>query len=213
MNKPIRTISIFCMLLFLALMINATYLQYWQAGALDDNPLNRRIIQESFSRERGAILVDGKTVAVSNESDDEYKWQRAYPQPFKYAPVTGWFSYYSQTGVEQSQNEVLSGDDSRLFVTRLVDLVNGNQTKGGRVSLTIDPEAQTAAFDGLQALGEGVQGSVVAIKPTTGEILAMVSAPGFNTKVSRYALKKGKFPTTQPFCVVAGQSKPQKTCS
>jgi penicillin-binding protein A len=179
-NKPIRTISIFCMLLFLALMVNATYLQYWQAGALDDNPLNRRIIQESFSRERGAILVDGKTVAVSNESDDEYKWQRAYPQPFKYAPVTGWFSYYSQTGVEQSQNEVLSGDDSRLFVTRLVDLVNGNQTKGGRVSLTIDPEAQTAAFDGLQALGAGVQGAVVAIKPTTGEILAMVSLPTYD---------------------------------
>jgi penicillin-binding protein A len=153
-NKPIRTISIFCMLLFLALMVNATYLQYWQAGALDDNPLNRRIIQESFSRERGAILVDGKTVAVSNESDDEYKWQRAYPQPFKYAPVTGWFSYYSQTGVEQSQNEVLSGDDSRLFVTRLVDLVNGNQTKGGRVSLTIDP--------------------------ATGEILAMVSLPTYD---------------------------------
>ena len=36
MNKPIRTISIFCLLLFLALMVNATYLQYWQAGALDD---------------------------------------------------------------------------------------------------------------------------------------------------------------------------------
>ncbi len=180
MNKPIRTISIFCMLLFLALMINATYLQYWQAGALDDNPLNRRIIQESFSRERGAILVDGKTVAVSNPSDDEYKFQRAYPQPFKYAPVTGWFSYYSQTGVEQSQNEVLSGDDSRLFVTRLVDLVNGNQTKGGRVSLTINPEAQTAAFEGLQALGEGVQGSVVALEPTTGKILAMVSLPTYD---------------------------------
>ena len=28
MNKPIRTISIFCLLLFLALMLNATYLQY-----------------------------------------------------------------------------------------------------------------------------------------------------------------------------------------
>jgi peptidoglycan glycosyltransferase len=180
MNKPIRTISIFCLLLFLALMINATYLQYWQAGALDDNPLNRRIIQESFSRQRGAILVDGKAVAISNETDDEYKYQRAYPQPFKYAPVTGWFSYYSQTGVEQSQNEVLSGDDSRLFVTRLVDLVNGNQTKGGRVSLTIDPEAQTAAFDGLQALGEGVQGSVVAIEPATGKILAMVSLPTYD---------------------------------
>jgi peptidoglycan glycosyltransferase len=179
-NKPIRTISIFCMLLFIALMVNATYLQYWQSDALDKNPLNRRIIQEAFSRERGAILVDGKPVAVSNESDDEYKWQRTYPLPYKYAPVTGWFSYYSQTGVEQSQNDVLSGDDSRLFVTRLVDLVNGNQTKGGRVSLTIDPDAQNAAFDGLSALGPDVQGAVVALEPTTGKILAMVSLPTYD---------------------------------
>ncbi len=180
MNKPIRAISIFCMLLFLALMINATYLQYWQAGALNDNPLNRRIIQEAFSRERGAILVDGKPVAVSNPTDDEYKYQRAYPLPYRYAPVTGWFSYYSQTGIEQSQNDVLSGDDSRLFVTKLVDLVNGNQTKGGRVSLTIDPDAQNAAFDGLAALDQNVQGAVVALEPSTGKILAMVSLPTYD---------------------------------
>ena len=76
---------------------------------------------------------------VSVESDDEYEFQRTYPLPFRYAPVTGWFSYYSQTGIEQSQNDVLSGDDSRLFVTRLVDLVNGNNTEGGRVSLTTRP--------------------------------------------------------------------------
>ena len=65
MNRPIRTISIFCMLLFLALIINATYLQYWQAGALDKDARNRRIIQEAFSRERGAILVDRNPVAES----------------------------------------------------------------------------------------------------------------------------------------------------
>jgi penicillin-binding protein A len=128
MNKPIRTISMFCMLLFLALMANATYLQYWQADALNKDARNRRIIQEAFSRERGAILVDRNPVAESVKSDDEYKFQRTYPQPFKYAPITGWFSYYSQTGVEQSQNDVLSGEDSRLFVTRLVDLVNCNNT-------------------------------------------------------------------------------------
>ncbi len=40
-----------------------------------------------------------------------------------------------------------------------------------------------------------------------------VSAPNFNTKVSRYALKKGKIPTTQPFCVLPGQTRPQKTCT
>ncbi len=31
-----------------------------------------------------------------------------------------------------------------------------------------------------------------------------VSAPGFNTKVARLVLKKGKIPTTQPFCVIPG---------
>ena len=50
MNKPIRTVSIFCLLLFLALMINATYLQYWKAGALNDDPLNRRVQVASYSR-------------------------------------------------------------------------------------------------------------------------------------------------------------------
>ena len=75
---------------------------------------------------------------------------------------------------------MLSGDDSRLFVTRLVDLVNGNNTEGGRVSLTLDPAAQTAAFDGLRALGPGVQGAVVAIEPSTGKILANVSLPTYD---------------------------------
>ena len=40
-----------------------------------------------------------------------------------------------------------------------------------------------------------------------------ISAPNFNTKVSRLALKKGKIPTSQAFCVVPGQSRPQKSCN
>jgi hypothetical protein len=40
-----------------------------------------------------------------------------------------------------------------------------------------------------------------------------VSAPTFNTKVARLVLKKGKIPTTQPFCVAPGQSRPQKSCT
>ncbi len=180
MNKPIRTISIFCLLLFLALMVNATYLQYYKAGALDKDPRNRRVIAASYSRERGAILVGRDPVAQSVPSNDQYKFQRKYPQPFKYAPLTGYFSYYSQTGIEHSQNEVLSGDDSLLFVNKLVDLVSNNATKGGSVELTINPAAQTAAFNGLTQLGAGVQGAVVAIEPTTGKILALASTPSYD---------------------------------
>ena len=182
MNKPIRTISTFCLLLFLALMLNATYLQYWQAGALNDDPRNRRVLEEAFSSERGAILVGGNRteVALSEPVDDRYEYQRTYPQPFKYAPITGWFSYFSQAGIERSQNDLLSGQDSRLFVTRLVDLFSNSSAKGGSVQLTINPEAQEAAFDGLAALGENVEGAVVAIEPTTGKILAMVSLPTYD---------------------------------
>ncbi|HEU4545074.1 MAG TPA: penicillin-binding transpeptidase domain-containing protein, partial [Microlunatus sp.] len=180
MNKPIRTISLFCLVLFLALMLNATYLMYVRSGELTEDPQNRRVITAAFSRERGAILVGKDPVARSVPSDDQYDFQRTYPQPLKYAPLTGYFSYYSQTGLERSQNDVLSGDDSRLFVTRLVDMLSNTDPQGGNVQLTIDPEAQTAAFDGLRALGEGVQGAVVAVEPTTGKILAMVSNPTYD---------------------------------
>ena len=72
MNKPIRTISIFCLLLFVALMINATWLQYWKSDAYNKDPRNRRVIEAAYSRERGAILVGREPVAESVESDDEY---------------------------------------------------------------------------------------------------------------------------------------------
>ncbi|KRF37560.1 peptidoglycan D,D-transpeptidase FtsI family protein [Nocardioides sp. Soil805] len=180
MNKPIRTISLFCLVLFLALMLNATYLMYVRSGELTADPQNRRVITAAFSRERGAILVGKDAVARSVPSDDQYDFQRTYPQPFKYAPLTGYFSYYSQSGIERSQNDVLSGEDSRLFVTRLVDMLSNTDPQGGNVQLTIDPEAQTAAFEGLRALGEDVQGAVVAIEPATGKILAMVSNPTYD---------------------------------
>jgi peptidoglycan glycosyltransferase len=179
-NKPIRTISTFCLLLFLALMVNATYLQYYRAGALEKDPRNRRVLAASFSGDRGAILVGRDPVAESVASDDQYEFQRRYPQPLKYAHITGWFSYFSQTGIEQTQNDVLSGDDSLLFVTRLVDLLSNSTPKGGSVQLTLDAAAQDAAYAGLEAVPGDAQGAVVALEPDTGKILAMVSSPSYD---------------------------------
>ncbi len=180
MNKPIRMISMFCLLLFVALLINASYLMYFRSGELAADAKNRRVINAAFARERGAILVGKEPVARSVPSDDEYEFQRTYPQPLMYAPITGYFSYYSQTGIERSQSDLLSGDDSRLFVTRLVDLLSNTDPKGGNVQLTIDPAAQAAAFDGLQALPGDAKGAVVALEPSTGKVLAMVSNPTFD---------------------------------
>jgi peptidoglycan glycosyltransferase len=62
----------------------------------------------------------------------------------------------------------------------VVDMIGNSQPKGGSVSLTIDPKAQTAAYDGLRALGKNTEGAVVALDPTTGKILAMVSHPTYD---------------------------------
>ncbi|HET6165308.1 MAG TPA: penicillin-binding protein 2 [Marmoricola sp.] len=181
MNRPIRNLAIGCMALFLALLINATYLQYWQSDSLTSlsrHPDNRRVLDEAYSRPRGAIVVKGKEVAKSVKSDDQYEYQREYPQGRQYAQLTGFFSRdWGVGGIESTENSVLSGDDSKLFVNRVIDLLGNQDPRGGSVSLTIDPRAQKAAYDGLRALGENVQGAVVALEPSTGKVLAMVSSP------------------------------------
>lgn len=184
MNRPIRNLAIACMVLFLALLVNATYLQYWEAGdlsSLSQHPDNRRVLNDAFSSERGAIVVRGTEVAESVKSDDQYDYQRRYPQGRLYAQLTGFFSRdWGVGGVEASENDVLSGDDPKLFVNRVIDLLRNESPQGGSVSLTVNPAAQKAAYDGLHKLGDNVQGAVVAIEPSTGRILAMVSSPTYD---------------------------------
>ncbi len=181
MNKPIRTMSIVCMALFLALLVNSTYLQYLRADELNSRNDNIRVRDAEFSRERGPIVVSDESVAESRKVGDEFEFQRVYTQPSKFAHLTGYYSYiYGRSAVELTENEILSGNDSRLFVNRVVDLVGNSQPVGGSVSLTINQQAQSAAYDGLRALGTNVTGSVVALDPSTGGILAMVSSPTYD---------------------------------
>jgi peptidoglycan glycosyltransferase len=195
-NRPIRTLAIGCLVLFVALLVNITYIQGWQADSLNQQPDNTRARNADCSRKRGPILVDGASIARSVPSHDTLKYVRRYPGRQLYAPVTGRFSCEGlTTGIEASENSVLSGSDQSLFVSRVIDTFSNKSPQGGSVLLTLNPRAQRAAFDGLQALPGHAQGAVVALDPKTGAVLAMVSTPSYNpnrlaahdfTKVKRY---------------------------
>jgi len=184
MNRPIRNLAIACLVMFVALLANINYVQFVEADSLNAKNGNKRVINEEFSRDRGAILVGDDPVAESVESDDEFEFQRRYKDAQLYAPVTGYFSYvFGRGGLENSQNRVLSGSDNRLFVNRVVDLLSNKQPKGGSVETTLNPLAQKVAASGLEALGKDTKGAVVALDPSTGAILAMVTQPSYSPNV------------------------------
>ena len=73
---------------------------------------------------------------------------------------------------------MLNGSDDRLFGRRLSDLITGRDPSGGNVVLTIDPDVQQTAYE--QLADRDYTGAVVALRPQTGEVLAMVSTPSFD---------------------------------
>jgi peptidoglycan glycosyltransferase len=181
MNRPLRRIALALMLLFALLFANLNYLQAVESQELNGKPGNSRILLSEYDRQRGSILVAGRPIAASVATKDELKYLRRYSQGPLYAHTTGFYSFvYGATGIERAMGSILAGTDDRLFVRRFIDTISGKDPQGGTVALTLDPRAQQAADKGLAALGNGVRGSVVAIDPTTGRILAFVSRPSYD---------------------------------
>jgi len=177
MNKELRRVSIVVLLMFVALFGSSTVIQVFQQDNLKADGRNARTLYASFSAERGPILVGGEPIAVSVPVDDEYKYQRQYLNGPLYSAVTGYFTLnQGNTGIEGSLNDYLSGTANDQFLDQLNAIITGQNPKGAAVELTIDPAVQQAAWD---ALGNQ-KGAVVAIDPSTGAILAMVSKPAFD---------------------------------
>lgn len=176
MNRELRRVSLVVAAMFLALFLSATNLQVISSESLTKDQRNVRAIYDGYQTQRGAILVDAQPIANSTPAADAFKWNRKYESDM-YSAVTGFYSYFQgATGLEASANDYLSGKNSAQFFEQLNALFSGNPVSGASIELTIDPKVQKAAWD---ALGNRT-GAVVALEPTTGNILAMVSTPGFN---------------------------------
>jgi peptidoglycan glycosyltransferase len=185
-NRALRRISIAVLVMFVLLLINVNYLQGFEPASLASQQGNSRAFYAAQNQyERGSIVTsDGVTIAatkLSTNPNDSFKYQRYYPLGPEYAPVTGYNTIYSQTGIEAAENSLLSGNDSALDVRKVIDLITGKTTKGATVEVTVNSQAQAAAYSALVALGK--PGGVVALDPKTGKILALATYPSFDPNV------------------------------
>ena len=177
MNKELRRISIATLAMFLALFVSTSVIQVFAVDDLRADPRNVRTLYDSYSAERGPILLNGVPIAQSVAVDSPFEFLRVYPEPALYAPITGYFTLnQGNTGIEGAYNDFLTGTANEQFLDQLGALVTGQRPRGAAVQLTIDPVVQQAAYD---AMG-GLKGAVIAIEPSTGRILALVSTPGFD---------------------------------
>lgn len=176
MNRELKRVSVVIFAMFASLFVAATGIQVINADNLASDQRNVRTVYDGYKTQRGSILVDGQAIVESLSTDDAYRYLRSYKSKM-YSSVTGYFSVYQgATGIESAMNSYLTGKNSSQFFEQINSLLSGNPMTGASVELTIDPVVQKAAWDAMGKL----HGAVVAIDPKTGNILAMVSTPGFN---------------------------------
>lgn len=181
MNKPLRKVGIVLIAMIVLLLGNASWVQVINSEYYAENSRNLRVLYDQYSRKRGQIVSaeNGITLAGSKPSGDRFNYRRTYPFGPVYGPVIGFQSLrYGTTAIEQQLNDFLNGSGSKLFTRRLADLFTGEQTEGGNVRLTLRHRLQQVTYDAM--VERGYTGAAVALNPSTGEILGMVSTPSFD---------------------------------
>ncbi|PZT69800.1 penicillin-binding protein 2 [Streptomyces sp. SW4] len=176
MNKTIRRASVFTLLLVFALLVRATWVQFYDGQALADDKENRRNAIETYAEPLGNIIVAGESITGSARTEGgDLAYKRTYKNGELYAAVTGFASQaYAPTQLEGIYEDVLNGTDPRLKT--VMDTITNRRAEPGNVVTTIDPAVQKA---GYEALGD-TKGAAVAIDPKTGRILAVVSTPSYD---------------------------------
>ncbi|MEY2469614.1 MAG: penicillin-binding protein [Actinomycetota bacterium] len=177
MTDRIRRLGVILGVGFCLLLAALTRIQVLEASSLTNDPRNTRGLTAAFSADRGFIQTsDGVVLARSSPSDDEFKRQREYPEGALFAPITGYLSFtFGAEGAERAFNSDLIGGALPKGDASLRDLFDSKR-RVGDVTLTINAAVQRVA---AAALGNR-RGAVVALDPSTGAVLAMVSFPTFD---------------------------------
>jgi len=168
---------IFCCSLLAVLIYQAT----WQLGGMSrpefvkfmrtynrrDNAARQQALRGPIFDRRGMVLASPQSGSI---------WKRRYPLGSAAVHPLGYYHpRYGITAVERACDAFLSGiiQDKGAFTK---SLLGKRPEQGGSVTLTLDSRLQKRAYELLK----NRRGAVVIMNPRNGELLALVSSPGFD---------------------------------
>ncbi len=179
-NGSYTIISYMFVILFVALVGWMVYFNVFQSDEFINSPYNTR--QDTFADRyiRGDIKSsDGEILATTQVYEDGSE-ERYYPYSNMFAHVVGYASY-GKSGLEAEANFQLLSSHS-FFIEQIVNSFMDRKDQGDTVVSTLNVSLQSAAYQAM----DGYRGAVVALEPSTGKILAMVSKPDFDPNEIEY---------------------------
>jgi peptidoglycan glycosyltransferase len=201
MNARIRIAALTSLTMLVALIVASTYWQAWAAPDLANRSDNSIQQVSEFTIDRGRIFAsDGTTLAKNRivHAGGQTYYFRRYPLGSLTAAAVGYATQTkSRAGLESSANDYLTGADQTLAGTfkQIGDRLLGSTIHGSDVYTSINLRAQRIA---TQALGSNC-GAAVALEPSTGRVLALVTKPSYNPNdVESHYNRIGKI--TSPGC-------------
>ena len=169
-NKKIIHVMIVVSALFLSLITFLLYLNLFKTEEHAQNPYNPRQWAEEKNVKRGDIYDINGVVLATSEFEKEGVQTRIYPEGNLYSHIIGYSSrVYGKSNLEMEYNSELLGKND-------FSISFDNVKQGSSLNLTIDNKIQKYAKEQMR----GRHGAVVAINPSTGAIIAMVSLPDFD---------------------------------
>ena len=179
MNTQIRRLGIALIACYIALFVMLNWIQFVHKDQLDNNANNTIGVKQDFNKPRGTITsADGALLAqsVAQPSGSEFSYQRTYPEADLFAQMSGFYSFrLGASGLEKTYNDELAGQTIGQQVSGFADLLNP-RPQVGNLTITVRKDLQQVA---KTALGDR-EGSVVAIDPKTGALLAFWSFPSYD---------------------------------
>ncbi|MEZ5126574.1 MAG: penicillin-binding transpeptidase domain-containing protein [Thermoleophilia bacterium] len=176
MNQAITRIFLIGVVLFIAVVVNLTWIMGVRADWYAQRPENKRSFAQELKIKRGDIIAFDDSVLATSKRRSGY-YYRQYPQGSLAAQLIGYSSArYGRSGLESEFNAELSGQSDDLTLRRWVDQLLGRQQEGASLALTLVPAVQKVAQTAL----EGKVGAIVALDPSSGAIIASASSPTYD---------------------------------